>query len=285
MPRPQSGSSAHDGWSRFSGQRADQRPAAGGRELVAADAPGGELAEVVDEPPLQREEAVQQPHVEVLETVVPVARLPGREPQQRTAPFQVGVEGGDVGVGVVEHVVLAPPEERAPADEVQGEGQDRVRPRAGRSASVIRVVHHREADARHGEADRDAQQHRFPCPHVREHQQSVGAAEPREHGGALDAHGPAAVTGARGAFEISLHPALQIGVEGAVRRKPDPRHLGPHTSPDIVIARHCLHAPSIAAAGHRAVIPPYAEIGKRPEDRCLCFDRCRRTTTRKIDRV
>ena len=77
---------------RLSGQRAEQREAARRRELLAADAAGGELAEVVHEPPLEREEAVQQPHVQVLEAVVPVARLPRREPQQRPAPFQVGVE-------------------------------------------------------------------------------------------------------------------------------------------------------------------------------------------------
>ncbi len=58
---------------RLSDQRHEQRSPACRRELVAADPTGGELADVVDEPPLEREQAVQQPHVQVLEPMVPAA--------------------------------------------------------------------------------------------------------------------------------------------------------------------------------------------------------------------
>ena len=78
---------------------------------------------------------------------------------------------------------------------------------------MIRVVHDGEPDAGHGEADGDAQQRRLPGLDVREHQHSVGSGEPCQHDRALGAHRPAAVTGARGALEIVLHPALQLGVE------------------------------------------------------------------------
>src|SRR5207248_9588183 len=50
---------------RLSGERAPERAPARSRELVAPDAAGGELDEIED-PPLQREHAVQQPDVEVL---------------------------------------------------------------------------------------------------------------------------------------------------------------------------------------------------------------------------
>ena len=63
----------------LAGQRAQQREAARRRELVAPDAPGNELADVVDEPPLEGEQAVKQPHVQMLETMLPLSRLPGRE--------------------------------------------------------------------------------------------------------------------------------------------------------------------------------------------------------------
>jgi hypothetical protein len=98
---------------------------------VAGDAAGDELTKIVDEPPLERKHPVQQPHVQVLKTMVLATRLPRREAQPRIARFQVAVEPGDVRVGVVEHVVLAAPEERARAHQVDREGHDPVHPCAG----------------------------------------------------------------------------------------------------------------------------------------------------------
>ena len=96
---------------RLSGQRHVERPPACRWELVAADPAGSELADVVDEPPLEREQAVQQPHVQVLEPMVPAARLPGRKAQQRASGLDVRIQPFEVRVGVMQHVVLEAPEE------------------------------------------------------------------------------------------------------------------------------------------------------------------------------
>src|SRR5437773_6203267 len=119
---------------RLSRQRDDQRSPARSRELAPGDAAGGELASVVDEPPLEREEAVEEPYVQVLETMVPPPRLPRREAQQRAAGLDVRIEPGHVRVCVVHDVVLEAPEERARAQQIERERHDSVHARArGRS--------------------------------------------------------------------------------------------------------------------------------------------------------
>src|SRR5207302_10162028 len=80
----------------FPRERGEERPAARRRKLLAADAPGDELAWIVEEPPLQRAHAVQEPHVERLEAVVPSPRLPRREAQEGAAGLDVGIEPGDI---------------------------------------------------------------------------------------------------------------------------------------------------------------------------------------------
>src|SRR5205823_7686346 len=110
---------------RLSGERAPERAPARSRELVAPDAAGGELDEIED-PPLQREHAVQQPDVEVLAAMMRAPWLPGREAKPRTARFDVFIEAGVVGVGVMQQVVLLPPEMRARTQQIERAGHDAV---------------------------------------------------------------------------------------------------------------------------------------------------------------
>ncbi len=160
--------------------------------------------------------------------MVPQARLPGREAQERAARLDVGVEPRDVRVGVVQHVVLEAPEVRTRAQQVEREGHGPIHPRARGCAAVIRVVHDGEPDACHGEADGDAEERGLPGAEVNEHQERPGGGEPSDHDGALRAHRPAAVSRARGAFEMLLRPTLQVEVEGAARRKANPLQVGRH---------------------------------------------------------
>ena len=187
---------------------------------MVADAAGEKITEVVDEPPLERKQAVQQPDVEVLVPVVCVARLPVREPQERSAALEIGIERGNVRIGVVQHVVLVPPHVRARADQVERERQDRVRAGARGGPSVVGVVHYGKADAGHGKTGGDGQEGRFPGPDVREHQHSVRRGKPGENGGALQAHRPTAMARARRTLEVALDAAVQVLVKRTSCREP-----------------------------------------------------------------
>ena len=78
---------------------------------------------------------------------------------------------------------------------------------------MVRVVHHAEAGARHGEPDGDGQQHHLPRAHVRKHQDRPGADEPGEEHSSLEAHPPAPVGRLAGALEVRGDPLLQVCVE------------------------------------------------------------------------
>ena len=196
----------------LSQERRRERPSSRGREALGPDASSDELAEVIDEEPLEREQAVQQPDVEVLEAMEEPVALPGREAQVRRARLDVVVQAGDVRVGVMQDVVLLPPEVRAGAEEIEREAQYPVDARILGVAAVVRVVHHAEADARHRQAHGDGEERRLRSGDGREHRQNPGAAQPGQQHRGFQPHAPAPVR--RAPLEVRFNAPLEIGVEG-----------------------------------------------------------------------
>lgn len=109
----------------LAGDEGDELEAARAGEALLADAPGDDVTKVVDEVPLDGEQRVEEPRVDVLVAVPGVARLVGREPHEGLN-VDVDVEAHEVGVGVVEDVVLPVPDPRAAAEEVEPEGGEAV---------------------------------------------------------------------------------------------------------------------------------------------------------------
>ena len=99
----------------------------GPREWRVLDAPDLELHEVTDDLPFNCEEPVERPRIDVLEAVEPPPLLIGCEPQEREL-LDVAVGARDVGVGVMDDVVLDPPDVGAGADEVQRPAHPVVEP-------------------------------------------------------------------------------------------------------------------------------------------------------------
>ena len=234
-----------------------QIPAARALEGLAADPADGEVTEVVEEEPAQREDHVEQPHVEVLPAVAASARLAGRDPEKR-ARVQVGVDADHVGVGVVQHVVLLAPQGPGGADQVGREGQRPVPGGVRRGAAVVGIVHHVEAEPRPGQAQRDGQQGRLSAGRMAEEQEAVGGREPGDDDHRLEAEPPAAARRPAGRAEVGRDPRLDVGVEGAGWLEGDPDLVGRHGGsgaaalPGVGLGSTVLEG-SLSRAGHRGV--------------------------------
>ncbi len=124
------------------------------RKVTLADGAGDDVMEVVMQMPAHRCEPIQQPHVEVLPAMVPIALLHRRKPCQHTQA-DVAVVAVDVDVGVMEVRMLPVPDVRAAADHVERHGHDIVDPAAFRIRLMAGIVLDVEADLR----DRSAQHH------------------------------------------------------------------------------------------------------------------------------
>src|SRR5436309_186573 len=77
----------------------------GPRDLVSADATGGEVVKVVNKVPLDGQESVQQPEVNALNAMKPISFLLRREPAKKS-DVDVVVVAVDVRERVVDRVVL-----------------------------------------------------------------------------------------------------------------------------------------------------------------------------------
>ena len=138
------------------------------RQLVAGLAAGDDRGEIRQDEPLDRQEAVEHPHVDVLVLVPDVPPLLRGEASERRL-VDVGVVSDHVRVAVVQAVVLEPPEERAGAEQVGGVSHHPVHLLRCAERTVVGVMH----DARrHAHAGHDEHQR---APH------SKHEAERREH--------------------------------------------------------------------------------------------------------
>ena len=100
-----------------------------GIESFPADPAGDQVPKVVVQLPLDRQKAVQHPKVKVLETVDLQPLLMRRHPAEK-AEVDVVVVAGDVGVVVVDRIVLPGPEVRTASHQVERPRHESVDPRA-----------------------------------------------------------------------------------------------------------------------------------------------------------
>jgi hypothetical protein len=76
---------------------------------LSVETAGDHREQVADEQVLERQEPVQRPHIDVLTAIPEVPPLGWRQAGE-WEQGDVGVEASDVGVAVVQRVVLDPPE-------------------------------------------------------------------------------------------------------------------------------------------------------------------------------
>ena len=95
-----------------------QIPAFGSRNRMNADATSEVIAEVIIKLPLDRDESIQEPQVQMLNPMDLQTRLMRRQSSQH-AEFDIVVMACDVGVCVVDRVVLASPVVRTAAENVE----------------------------------------------------------------------------------------------------------------------------------------------------------------------
>ena len=132
----------------------------------------------------RREEVV------VLEPVEPLLGLPRVEPQERHGGVHVLVQRVVVAVDVVAHLVVVPPHERRPPDEIVRHAQRVVHPRLGAHRAVVPAVLNSQPDPRARQAEHRA----------REWSGEVGVERVARDGGAHD--------GRR--RRVAAHPVLRL---------------------------------------------------------------------------
>src|SRR5690349_3352894 len=98
-------------------QEQSQLATPGPRERVAADASPQDRHEVIVEVPLGHDEGIQDPHVEVLEALVGQVRLMAGHPAEG-AKVDVVIQTFDIGIAVMEDVVLPSPDVGTGAEQV-----------------------------------------------------------------------------------------------------------------------------------------------------------------------
>jgi len=94
---------------------------------VAADLPLGEVVIIIEEMPLDHEQTVEKPEIEVLVAVESVVSLVRGESPER-ADFEIGIVVVDVGIGVVEVVVFPIPKIAVATEKIHGVKRPTVDP-------------------------------------------------------------------------------------------------------------------------------------------------------------
>lgn len=185
---------------------------AGAGEVGAADLAGAELGEVVEEVPLHRDHAIERPHVEVLPAVQGDVGLAGGHAEE-PAGFEVVVGSDDVGVAVVDVVVLLAPDVGAGAEQVDDEAHGVVGGFAVAIGAVVAVVHDREAEAGEHEAEGDGEEGGEREAAAKCEEEAVEGGKARKNGCGLGPHGPATGGGAAGEVGVDAlaHVAVEVG--------------------------------------------------------------------------
>ena len=187
------------------------------RDPLRPDPSLDEGSEVVEDRPLRREEGVEDPRVKVLEPVKPAARLSGRQAQERR-PVDVVIHAIDVGVLMMDDVVLEVPEVRASADEVERPRRKAVSESPPRERAVPAVVLDVEADAGHRKPQRNRQGDGLPPRRGPEDKQDVREHQPGQDQRRLEIHPEAAVPAAPRPLEVRLDALQQRRPKGRVGR-------------------------------------------------------------------
>ena len=140
----------------FADNEDDQLPTRGARERLVTDPAADELAEIIHKLPLDGQQPVERPEVEMLPAVIPPPLLMRRQPAEQ-AEVDVGVMTGDIDVCVMEHDVLPAPQVGAASNQLQRHRHELVDPgevRIGLMAAVVLNVEPdlgREQPEQHGQ--------------------------------------------------------------------------------------------------------------------------------------
>ena len=129
----------------FAGNEDDQLPTRGARERLVTDPAADEFAEIINQLPLDGQQPIERPEVEMLPTVIPPPLLMRRQPAEQ-AEVDVGVMTGDIDVGVMEHDVLPAPQVGAASNQLQRHRHELVDPGEVRIGLVAAVVLNVEPD-------------------------------------------------------------------------------------------------------------------------------------------
>jgi hypothetical protein len=138
----------------FASKKDNHVPSFWPRHPVAAHAPGNHVVKIIIELPFDRQKAVQNPEVKMLEPMKLPAFLMGREPPEKTDVYIV-IMARDIGIRVVDDIVLACPNIGTAAEEIQRHGHEAVDPRAVGIGPVPPIVLNVETDSGHRQAQKD----------------------------------------------------------------------------------------------------------------------------------
>lgn len=127
------------------------------------------FTEVEHKHPCKGAHRVQKKHVNVLKAVHGSPGLCAAHPQQRTVG-QIIVHTVDVGVGMVNHIVLDLPEKSVSAKCIHGQSHEFIHPLAAGKTFVAGIVHHVESRANKAKSKEKSEQQANP-PTVSSEQQ------------------------------------------------------------------------------------------------------------------
>ena len=132
----------------------------------------------------------------------------------------------DVGVGVVDGVVLPVPQVGAAAHQVERQGHHLVDPRPLGVGLMSGVVLDVEPDGGDRQAEHERQGDDGPPTGRDEQEQQVGCGEPGKNARGLEVHLRAVAAGPAGFFEVGVDPAAQLAQEAVagIEFKRPPQH-------------------------------------------------------------
>src|SRR5436305_3647694 len=128
---------------------------------------------------LRHDETKQEPRVEVLEAVVWKARLMARHPAEG-AEVDVVIQTVDIGVAMMEDVVLPSPYVGAGAEQVEHAAHGAIHDARRREGAMIAIVGNVEADAGESQSQGDAEESHLPPALGPGQQGQVGGAAPQQ---------------------------------------------------------------------------------------------------------
>jgi hypothetical protein len=161
---------------------------------------------------------VDKRQVDMLETEHRPPRIMRRETHQAVG-LEVFIQPGDVGVGVMPHIVLLAPDEAAAAQQLEGEAHDLVHPGLVRIAAMDGIVHDVESGAGHGKAKEHAQKQIDQGRKPAQQNQEIGSEPPGRNDGGLEIHLRHIPRGQIVGLEIRIDPLIEDFAEAELLGK------------------------------------------------------------------
>lgn len=160
------------------------------------------------------EEGVEEECIPVLKAVNgPQWRAGGHAQKRRT--FEVFIIAADIGVRVVQHIVLHAPGRGAAAQHMHDVSEQLIQPVARGERAVSRIVHHRHAGKGKSGAADHREDHHEPKGHAhRENDHKWGEVQARHHDG-FEGHFPVSFFADFIVAKVGIHLLTQFGPETA----------------------------------------------------------------------